>query len=195
MVGSCDYGRSLCDLGHVARKKLRIGKKSCNYGRVQAIITETTAENLKALRTDRELNQDDLALILGVPRNAISKIETGTRQLSESEKKILDWYFFGTIPERLPSAVLSADMLDFTAAEWNVISSIARRIGVSPSKWIVDQIRAWLVREELRKPPRLQNVAEDASGNGSFPSTNANTARTNYPVGSRRRGKKNGTES
>lgn len=192
MVFGCDYEHTLCDIEHNSRKKLRFREKKFIFLSVNAIINETTAENLKELRSENDLNQDDLALILGISRNAVSKIETGTRLLSETEKKILDWYFFGTIPERLTSGILSADMLDFTATEWNVISSIARRIGVSPSKWIVDQIRGWLVRDEMQKAPTFR-VAE-AMGNELSHSTGASSAPMKYPSGHKPRQKKNGTK-
>jgi transcriptional regulator with XRE-family HTH domain len=106
---------------------------------------ETTAEDLKAIRSERELNQDDIAAILGIPRNAVSKIETGTRALSDSEKKLLDWYFFGTSPARIHASTIDLSrMLEFDEAEWLIIGHIARRRGLTEAEWIASRIRDYL---------------------------------------------------
>lgn len=106
---------------------------------------ETTAHNLKGIRSARDLTQDDIAAILGIPRNAVSKIETGTRGLSDSEKKLLDWYFFGAVPERIhASAIDLSRMLEFEEAEWLIIGHIARRRGLTEAEWIASRIRDYL---------------------------------------------------
>jgi transcriptional regulator with XRE-family HTH domain len=113
--------------------------------------TETTAENLKAIRDERDLTQDDVAAILGIPRNAVSKIETGTRALSDAEKKILDWYFFGIIPPRLTNTDGDlSGVLDFEEAEWKIIGHIARRHGLTEGQWIAQRVRDYLAHLEVR---------------------------------------------
>jgi transcriptional regulator with XRE-family HTH domain len=109
-------------------------------------FTEVTAENLRLVRGANDKNQNEIADLLGIPRNAISKIESGQRALSETEKHLLDWYFFGTIPPRMPSGAISTKgVLEFSEAEWRIINIFANRAGQTPGKWIASQIRAHLV--------------------------------------------------
>lgn len=106
---------------------------------------ETTADNLKAIRAERELNQDDIAGILGITQTAVSKIESGTRALSDSEKKLLDWHFFGTIPPRIINVVADPKtVLDFDEAEYRIIGTLALREGITEEQWIVGRIRSYL---------------------------------------------------
>jgi transcriptional regulator with XRE-family HTH domain len=108
-------------------------------------FNETTADDLKAIRGDKLLNQDDIAAILGITQTAVSKIEGGTRALSDSEKKLLDWYFFGTVPERIhASAIDLKRMLEFDEAEWLIIGHISRRRGLTEAEWIASRIRDYL---------------------------------------------------
>jgi len=60
--------------------------------------SEIRAENLRQLRKRVRLSQGEVAEIIGVAREAVSKIETGRRELSVSERRLLEWYFFGKIP-------------------------------------------------------------------------------------------------
>jgi len=106
---------------------------------------KTTAEDLKAIRSERELNQEDIAAILGITQTAVSKIEGGTRGLSDSEKKLLDWYFFGTVPKRIHASTIDLSrMLEFDEAEWLIIGHIARRRGLTEAEWIASRIRDYL---------------------------------------------------
>lgn len=108
-------------------------------------IKETTSENLKAIREENGLNQDQIALMLGITQTAVSKIEGGTRTLSDSEKKLLDWYFFGSVPARITATQSDlSKVLDFDEAEWKIIGHIARRQGLTESEWIVQRIRDYL---------------------------------------------------
>lgn len=108
-------------------------------------FTEITAENLRAIRVEKGLNQDQLSEILGIPSNAISKIEGKTRLLSESEKKLLDFYFFGTIPPRITNTSTDPQaVLDFDEGEWAIIGSLARREGISEAQWIAARVRDYL---------------------------------------------------
>lgn len=145
-------------------------------------FTEVTAENLRFIRALKELNQDAVAGILGIPRNAISKIESGTRALAPSEKALLDLYFFGTIPFEIINEKLLEGVLDFTEDQWRVICILAKRVSLTPGKWIANQIRSYLAYDEEAKglqfdfaktrlealpaPPaeNLSKVAEEHSG-------------------------------
>jgi transcriptional regulator with XRE-family HTH domain len=124
-------------------------------------ITEISADNLKAVRTDRGMNQDDLAVILGITQTAVSKIENGTRTLSESEKKLLDWYFFGTVPAHITAAINLSHMLEFEEWEWRIIGLIARRQGLTEAEWIVRHIREYLDIRQENELHSLSKVAED----------------------------------
>lgn len=56
--------------------------------------------------------------------------------------KLLDWYFFGTLPPRLSSdEQVPSGMLDFSPEEWNIVLILAARAGQSPAKWIASTIR------------------------------------------------------
>lgn len=119
---------------------------------------ETTAENLKAIRNELKMTQDDVAVILGIPRNAVSKIETGTRALSDSEKKLLDWHFFGTVPSRIGATHIDlSHMLEFDEGEWRIIGHIARRQGITEAEWITRRIRDYLAILEERDIPDVGN--------------------------------------
>ncbi|MCB1092285.1 MAG: helix-turn-helix domain-containing protein [Verrucomicrobiae bacterium] len=107
-------------------------------------FTEVTADNLKFIRGSKSMNQEELAAVLGLPRNAISKIENGDRSLTTSEKALLDLYFFGTIPFEIANEKTLRGVLDFTPEQWRVIEILARRASMTPGKWIATQIRAYL---------------------------------------------------
>jgi len=63
--------------------------------------SKISCSNLKQLRKSKRMLQEDVAELLGISREAVSKIETGRRELAVSEQRLLEWYFFGKIP---PSA-------------------------------------------------------------------------------------------
>lgn len=99
-------------------------------------FTETTAENLRAIRIEKGMNQDEVAELLGLQNHNISKLESGTRALSTSEKTLLDWYFFGTMPPRLENPLELQGVLEFTATEWDIIGIMAKRAGQTHKQWI-----------------------------------------------------------
>ena len=91
------------------------------------------------------MTQEELAEMLGIPINAISKIESGSRSLAQSEKKLLDLYFFGKLPEGIirPSEELW-QTLDFTDQEWKIVQTHSNRAGQTPAQWIRTQILGYL---------------------------------------------------
>lgn len=124
---------------------------------------ETTADNLKAIREEKEMTQSDVAAVLGLEKHNISKIETGTRGLSDAEKKILDWYFFGTVPARIHGSTIDLSrMLEFDEVEWRIIGHIARRQGLAESEWIAARIRDYLA---LIDAPAAEKQAAPANPN------------------------------
>ena len=107
-------------------------------------ITEVTAQNLRELRIKRGLNQEELAAIIGLQKHNISKLETGTRSLSPSEKALLDLYFFGTLPFEIANEKLLRGVLDFSDLQWRAICILATAQGITPGRWIAREIQNFL---------------------------------------------------
>jgi transcriptional regulator with XRE-family HTH domain len=143
----------------IRKKKVATWNKKFQSARVNNDFHETTAADLKAIREARDMTQDEVAAVLGITQTAISKIESGTRALSDSEKKLLDWYFFGTVPERIHSSTIDlAKVLEFDEGEWLIIGHIARRQGITEAEWIVRRIRDYLAILDERKEPEFAAV-------------------------------------
>lgn len=108
-------------------------------------FTETTAENLRFLRGAKGLNQAEIGALIGLEPYHVSSIETKRRALSPSEKKLLDLYFFGVMPEGMvrSDADLS-ESLDLTEDEWRIITVLASRAGKSSEEWIKGRIQDYL---------------------------------------------------
>lgn len=92
------------------------------------------------------MNQDDVAAILGLQGYHVSNIEKGRRALADSEKRLLDWYFFGILPPKIiTSASDLRGVLEFDEAEWKAVSLMAARDGKkSPGEWIASRIRDYI---------------------------------------------------
>jgi transcriptional regulator with XRE-family HTH domain len=123
-------------------------------------ITEATAQNLRELRTQRGLNQDEIATVLGLQKHNISKIETGTRALAPAEKALLDLYFFGKIPFDLVDEKVLDSVLDFSSDQWRVICILANRNSTTPGKWIANQIRSYLAWDPDAKAAHAEIIRE-----------------------------------
>lgn len=115
------------------------------------------------------MNQDDVASLLGITQTAVSKIESGTRGLSDAEKKLLDWYFFGTVPDRIHGSTIDLSrMMEFDEAEWLIIGHIARRQGLSEAEWIATRIKDYLTILEkshtlsVMTPPQQSHAEKQA---------------------------------
>ena len=108
-------------------------------------FTEVTSENLKLVRGGKGLTQTAIATLLGIPLTAVSHIEHGKRALSSSEKKLLDLYFFGVMPEGLVRAATDTRAsLDLTEDEWRIIQILAARAGQTAEDWIRQRIQDYL---------------------------------------------------
>lgn len=141
------------------KNKVADWNKKLQSACVNSEFHETTAANLKAIRESEEMTQDEVAAVLGITQTAISKIESGTRALSDSEKKLLDWYFFGTMPARMHSATIDlAKVLEFDEGEWLIIGHIARRQGITEAEWIARRIKDYLAI--LEEKPTLRALQE-----------------------------------
>lgn len=105
---------------------------------------EVTAENLRFIRGAKGKNQVDIAELLGITQTAVSKIEKNQRTLSDTEKSLLDLYFFGKMPFEIANQVLLKSVLEFTPLQWRVISILATKRGTTPGAWIADRIRTYL---------------------------------------------------
>lgn len=98
--------------------------------------------------------------------------------------KLLDLYFFGTIPFEIAHEKSLHGVLDFTPDQWRVIEILARRESTTSGKWISNKIRAYLAFDEAAKaesvrisagskntlhslPEPLQKVAEEPPSYGT----------------------------
>ena len=124
---------------------------------------ETTADNLKFLRGAQGMNQAQIAKVLGISGNAVSKIELGLRDLTAAEKKILDLYFFGKLPDGIlrPSEEIG-HTLDLTEQEWQIIEILALRAGQTPAQWIRTKILDYLA---YSAESRTQSEEQQDGGN------------------------------
>lgn len=108
-------------------------------------FSEVTAENLRFVRGAKGMNQEEVATLLGLKKTNVSNIETGNRTLSASEKRLLDWYFFGILPPKITAAGDVRGVLEFDDAEWRMISIMAKRDGDrKPGEWIASRIRDYI---------------------------------------------------
>ena len=100
--------------------------------------------------------------------------------------KLLNLYLFDKMPFDIAGEKVLPSVLDFTEDQWKVICILAGRQGISPGKWIANQIRTILAsddearaeREKLEAARRASNaglshlhelpkVAEDSTAYGS----------------------------
>ncbi len=133
--------------------------------------TETTAENLRFLRGAKGLNQADVGELIGIDGNHVSNIETGRRALAPSEKKLLDLYFFGVMPEGLVRAATDTRAsLDLTEDEWRIIQILAARAGQTAEDWIRQRIQDYLGYLEATQPPaeNIEPFPKAAEDPGTF---------------------------
>jgi transcriptional regulator with XRE-family HTH domain len=122
---------------------------------------EVTAENLRFIRGSKGINQTEIAEMLGIPINAVSKIEGGKRGLSEAEKALLDLYFFGKMPFDIVNQAQLKSVLEFTALQWRVITIMATKVGMTPSAWIADRIRDFLAFNEKAREIAAEHGNQD----------------------------------
>jgi transcriptional regulator with XRE-family HTH domain len=131
---------------------------------------EVTAADLRAIRAKKDMNQEEIGELLGITQTAVSKIEKGTRALSESEKALLDWYFFGILPPRIASTASLQGCLEFTDQEWHVLGRMAARVGQTHSQFITATIRRDIQRDQQWQPSTTLKVADEETpyrtGNG-----------------------------
>jgi transcriptional regulator with XRE-family HTH domain len=103
-----------------------------------------SVKNLKNLMVQRGLKNKDLATILGLTPQQISKIMNDGRVITPAEAKLLNFYFSGELPFHLPSDLNVCELLGFTTKEWKTIQRLAARQSSDPSAWILQQIRGYL---------------------------------------------------
>jgi len=136
--------------------------------------SEVTAGTLHEIRTAKSFTQDEVGAVIGLKGYHISQIESGRRNLSEAEKRLLDLYFFGTIPPgtvRQPGDL--GNTLDFTTDEWRVIEILARRAGQTPPEWIRTKVLDYLAfsfegRTELSGQPIAETLTLAAENPGKY---------------------------
>jgi transcriptional regulator with XRE-family HTH domain len=62
---------------------------------MQATFNSVSADNLREIRSDKSMTQSQVADILGIPKEQVSRIESGERKLSHAEKMVLDAALMG----------------------------------------------------------------------------------------------------
>jgi transcriptional regulator with XRE-family HTH domain len=147
-------------------------------------FTEVTAANLKDVRSSKKHNQAAVADLLGITQTAVSKIEIGQRGLSESEKSLLDWYFFGILPPRLENPQDIRGVLELTDQEWHVLTVMARREGQTPAQFIAATIRKDIHRDqEWPATAKLKVYANKAADDGINTAPMPEQQRVTYSTG------------
>tara|TARA_R110002153_G_scaffold83033_1_gene209033 strand:+ start:1135 stop:1536 length:402 start_codon:yes stop_codon:yes gene_type:complete len=106
--------------------------------------TPMSLQTLKALMVRRGLKNKDLAEILGLTPQQISKIMNTGRVITPAESKLLNFYFSGSLPFDPPGDLNVSELLGFTRKEWKTIERLASRQRSDPSAWILQQIRGYL---------------------------------------------------
>lgn len=76
--------------------------------------------------------------------------------------KLLRLYLLGEIPFEMvhPKQDLSS-VLRFTAGEWTIIETLARRAGVTSAEWIADQVREYLRFLDARQPVKYPSARDE----------------------------------
>ncbi|MFP4069490.1 MAG: helix-turn-helix domain-containing protein [Opitutales bacterium] len=121
-----------------------------------------TAESLRAWRRKQGITQAELATHLGLKKVAVTKIESGRRQISPPEQKLLQLLVHGRYPFSSPELDARGTRLEFSAEEWRIIHRAAAREGYDDAKrWIVDKIRSYLRMNPDSAPELL--AAEERS--------------------------------
>lgn len=81
----------------------------------------------------------------GLTTSQVSKLESGHRPISPAEQTLLQILIWNKLPESFPAwEAMGTDRLEFTALEWELITNIARREGLTPQEWIAAKIRKYL---------------------------------------------------
>ena len=110
---------------------------------------EITLEVLRDLLKERDMKQKDLAPILGLSAQKISRIMTGDRIISEAEHKLLQLYFFQEAPFDTPTN--HEGLLNFSDHEWQMIHFQASKEGLAVRDWITAKVQtylAWIPQNE-----------------------------------------------
>lgn len=119
---------------------------------------DLTGSDLREWRRAEGLTQAELGAMIGLDKYAITTMETGRRNISPAEQRLLRLLIRGEMPFSSSSRSGYAPQIDFTEAEWAIMTRIAHREGYhSPRPWIVAKIRAYLAMCE----PEQKNRAED----------------------------------
>lgn len=123
---------------------------------------QITPESLKTWRKAEGLTQEDLANMIGWKKLIVTNIETGRREISDPEQRLLKLLIHGELPFEIKQNPYDPK-LDFTHEEWVIMTHIAHREGHrSPRTWIIQRIRDCLaMRQAYPAQDNLKVVAED----------------------------------
>lgn len=119
-----------------------------------------TADELSKCVDNHEKNASQIAAELGISSSGFSKWINGKRSIDERDEKLLRLYFFGEIPFEGLANQSFPEVLSFTAQEADAIRTFAHRVGITPEKWIAEQIRTIIaVRSQ-----ELEALADGTNG-------------------------------
>jgi transcriptional regulator with XRE-family HTH domain len=124
---------------------------------------DITPESLKSWRKAEKLNQARLAEMIGWKPLIVTNIETGRREISEPEQRLLRLLIYGEMPFERSQGPFDPQ-IEFTDSEWSLMTRLANRDGAqSTRKWIVEKIRAYLAMtfSEDHHQAQLLKVAEE----------------------------------
>lgn len=102
-----------------------------------------------------------LAQTLQVTPATVSRWINGKNPIAGSDEALLRLLIRGEMPFEIVSEKLVHSVMEFTPREWKVIVLIATKAGVTPGKWIAQQIRSYLAfTGEAREIDRHLNEQE-----------------------------------
>lgn len=117
---------------------------------------DITAAELKAWRKEEGMTQTELGEMIGWDKYAVTSIETGRRNISDAEQRLLKLLIRGEAPFETQRGPWDPQ-IQFSEQEWALMTKIALREGYhSARSWIVAKIRGYLAMAE---PARFEAAA------------------------------------
>lgn len=130
----------------------------------------TEEQNIReALKTAAQ-NRGDISRIakaLSIAPSTVTRWVAGN-EIPPPMIKLLNLYFFDKMPFDITGESLLPSMLDFTEDQWKVICILAGRQGISPGKWIANQIRTILASDDEARAEREKLEAARRASNAGL---------------------------
>lgn len=136
------------------------------YFMLPLMTTEAAIREALAKASENHGEISKIARDLDIRPSTVSRWISGN-EIPSPMLKLLDLYFFGTIPFEIANEKAIHGCLDFTTDQWRVIEILARRESTSAGKWIASQIRAYLAYNDQAKAEMARIVSERKESNTS----------------------------